>query len=108
MSNITCQPGLRTNSCGSVVRSPWIIRLELPDDTICTVWPGEWPCAAIDAMPGATSLPGSYLVILLPMMPNTRRTLANAAFIASGARLMLPSSIQKSHSGPGTMTSAFG
>ena len=61
----------------------------LPDAIANTVWPGVWPGAAIDVMPGATSLPGSNFTTLSSIPLKTRRTLSQAGRAPSGALLML-------------------
>jgi hypothetical protein len=66
------------------------------------------PNAAIDVMPGATSLPGSKRFTSLAMSAKMRRALRKEPCTASGALLMLPSSIQNAHSGAGTLISALG
>ncbi len=45
-----------------LVTSDWISTLASPEATANEVWPGVWPGVAIEVMPGATSLPQSYLV----------------------------------------------
>ena len=108
MSNAACQSGLRTNNSGLFVVSPSASIDWLPDAIANTVWPGVWPGAAIDVMPGATSLFGSNFSTFAAMSPKMRRTFSHAGRAPSGCFAMLASSIHQAHSAAGTLTSAFG
>lgn len=46
------------------VTSDWTRIVDLPEATVNDVWPGVCPGVTIDAMPGTSSLPHSYLVTL--------------------------------------------
>ena len=49
---------------------------DVPDCSANDVWPGVWPGVEIEVMPGATSLPHSYLVTLDSMPAKVFFTLA--------------------------------
>src|SRR5690348_7567039 len=78
-----CQSGLRTKNSGKLVTSDWIRTFALPDATANDVCPGVCPGVAIEVMPGATSLPQSYLVTLVSMPAKVFFTLAKKFFITS-------------------------
>ena len=59
-------------------------------------------------MPLSTSLPGSKRCTLEAMSPKMRRAFLNEPCCASGALLMLESSIQNAHSAAGTLIEALG
>jgi hypothetical protein len=108
-SNITCQSGLRRNSSGTLVTSPWKNSRPDPDAMTNEVWPGVWPLDSTAVMPGATSWPQSYRVTLSARLEKILRLNPNDALVnPSGALLMLSSFIQNAQSTAGTLISAFG
>ena len=70
--------------------------------------PGVWPGVETAVMPGTSSLPPSYCVILLPSAPKHAAHVGEIPLRTSGTRLALLSSLQNFHSAAGTMISALG
>src|SRR5690349_11393582 len=93
-----------------LVTSDWIRTLALPEATAKDVCPGVCPGVAIEVIPGATSLPHSYLVTLDSRPAKVFFALAKKFFIISfdWALAAFSSLIQNSQSLAGTMISAFG
>src|ERR1041385_4382328 len=102
-----CQSGWATK-IGVLVTSDWTNSLPEPDCTAYETWPGVWPGVAIDVIPGATSLPASYLVTLSPSPSSIFFTFGNCCLLMPFALAALASSVQNAHSAAGTLLSAFG
>src|ERR1700688_698389 len=105
LSQVACESALCMNSSGILQTSDCTSMRAEPDATANDVCPGVWPGVAIDVIPGATSLLGSYWVTFSPS--SVFLTLGNWALLKPFALLWLASSVQNAHSTAGTLISAF-
>ena len=71
------------------------------------MWPGVWPKAGIETMPGATSAPGLNRRTSLAMSRKNAPRIEEIAQHRRARGHVWASSIQKAHSGSGTKISAL-